>query len=375
MPLDASAAPTRGPTGPRCTDRVPTFRMLGDAVRDARTAKGLTRVAVAELAGVDYSQIKAIEKCVGRSIARPTLQAVMDVLGMEGIPQKAPPPPLRLWWVPPKGKVMLRTLDCRNLRRLRLNRNVTQVALARAVGTNTATCQWLEYDKQRTHTDAVLLARVATVLEIRPHTFLGRSLRSLGFSWTGDGVGLNIEWDTLELGQKSDCEIAEEAGLQVRTVERERNRRGIPAYTGPRRPRPPQLPPWTAEQLRDVLGEAPRKSDGQIDWLRVPLGCTTDKEIVRWVGGDASTVVYHRKRFGIPRYSHVLWDAVPFGDVPDTVIAVWVGRTTTLVSMQRKKRGIAAAPRECRRDAAGAIYKMELDPSMLTPRELRFPVS
>jgi len=374
---------TRGATrlrGPRDPDRVPTTRALGDAVRSARLAAGLNRAELARRAGVQFDQIKVIENCVTRTVARATAAAVMAVLGIDEVPQEPRTPAVEMWWTPPSGNVVPRRTDRSRLHARRRNQNLTQNELARAVGATTSSVQWLEYVE---HTmmghDAALIARVASVLEVRPSTLLGRWLLRAGFAWVGNGPGLDVDWDALPLGRKSDCEIADETGLKVRKIERERNRRGVAPYQGPRR-RPTRgdrtPPPWTAEQLHEELGAPPLKNDHathRVDWSRVPLGCTTDKEIARWLGVDPSTVVHARQARDVPRFEPVLWDQVPLGDTPDTVVAVWTGTTTAAVHRQRKKQGIPAAPRKKRRDVAGAVYKMNLDPRYLAPRELRLP--
>lgn len=375
--LDAPA-PAKVLRGPREKDRMPTSPELAEAVRAARTTQGLTRRELARRADVQYDQIKVIEGCVTRTVALSTGAAVLAVLGIDEIPEPETQP-LDLWWKVPEGRVALRRIHRYLFRHRRLRCGLTQAQLARRVEASTATYQGIEYTKHKGEHDAELLARVATVLEVRPRSNLGSEMRRLGFVWCGPPRKRRIDYDAVPLGTKSDTEIAEELGVRTRDVWRERRQREIPPFQGPRRVLKKNEPPWTAEQLREELGDPPVSRDSagraRVDWTRVPLGCTTDTEIARWLGlSERPTVAHARLDRGIPVYSRVLWDKVPLGEVPDTVIAVWVGLTVTALAKRRSRLLIPAAPRTARRDRGGR-YKMELRQEFLAPRELRFPVS
>ena len=371
------------PRGPRDPDRVPMSRSFGRLVREKREARGWGRVELSHHANVYRDFVKVIETRGVKTAARADVESLMRVLGIKELPTPDATPKLEMWWEAPlKQTVPLSKRYTLLLRKHRQALKLTLNDVGDLIGEPASSCQLLEYDN-RNGCNTQTLARVATAVQVIKGCPLGRRLLTLGFKWIGTPVnekyltrairgGRHIDWGKVPLGKKSDCEIAEDLGILVSTVQRARYNRKIPAFKGEKRAHRTEPPAYTLAQLREELGDPP-VIDNHVNWLKVPLGCTTDKTLSRWLGVQRERVSNIRRRYGIPAYARVRWDLLPLGEIPDTVIADWVSVSVSCVATLRKSRSISAAPRNTRRDQAG-VYSRDPDPKYLAPRELRFPV-
>lgn len=379
--VEAADALTQAFTAYRDPDRIPMSRSFGKIVMEKRKAEGWNRMDVARMAEVPRDFIKVIETRGVKTSSRRQVEAVMRVLDISEYPQVDEIPELVLWWeAPVKATVKLRQSH-RHL--LRKHRNALKLTLANVgdqIGEPSSSLQLIEYE-HGPGCNSLTLAKFATVLRVTPGTSLGRQLRSLGFTWLRVVEGYSgkkrgpkhVDWGHVGLGKKSDCALAEELGMSIGAVQRARVARKIPVYKGPKRANRKTPPAYTAAQLFEELGEPPIE-DSRVGWLKVPLGCTTDKAIAGWLGVSRERVSGIRRRYRTAPYVRVKWDLLPLGEVPDTVIATWVSVTTACVATTRKSRGIAPAPVTSRRDHAG-VYAQTGDPKYLTPRELKFPTT
>jgi hypothetical protein len=108
------------------------------------------------------------------------------------------------------------------------------------------------------------------------------------------------DWARVDLGARSDADIARELGCTPAAVAHQRWRRGIPAFA----------------PLRDV------------DWSAVGLGMRTDSEIARDLGCSRSTVREQRRRLGIPVFAG-LWlsqesERLPLRSVDEARVDAWL---------------------------------------------------
>lgn len=137
-----------------------------------------------------------------------------------------------------------------------------------------------------------------------------------------DGRELDVDWDKIPLGLKTDKVLAGEVGCSVSAIFNQRRKRGIPPYGGRRR----------------------KRSHLNIDWDTVPLGQEHDTAIAERLGCSTSTVYQHRIRRGIRSKgggrSVTDWSLVQFEGRTDQEIAEEYGCCLATAAGHRKKRGI-----------------------------------
>ena len=146
----------------------------------------------------------------------------------------------------------------------------------------------------------------------------------------------SIDWDAVDLGKRSDNTIAQELGVSRNAVLKQRNNRGIPPYTGPRK----------------VKGGRPKKQY-PIDWDSVDLGQRSDYIIAKELGVSSAAVRSQRSNRGIPRAANptgrgihrtdIDWDDQPLGEVSDAELARELGVSAPTVARHRRKRNIKPA--------------------------------
>ena len=108
---------------------------------------------------------------------------------------------------------------------------------------------------------------------------------------------LDITWDTVGLGQRSDNEIAQAYKVDPATVRRHRLKLGIHAF--------------------NQCVTPPKRKD--IDWEVVGLGCRPDEEIALQLGVHMTTVGYQRRKRGIDPTRKV------YDEVPSAFGLYWLG--------------------------------------------------
>lgn len=99
------------------------------------------------------------------------------------------------------------------------------------------------------------------------------------------GPRLDIDWDSMPLGETSDSELARKLGCSTCVVRRQRTKRGIKAFA----------------------------SGYQIDWALVPFFRYSDAQIAELYGVPLGTVLHHRLKLGIRR------DVKPGANLPLTI--------------------------------------------------------
>jgi hypothetical protein len=88
------------------------------------------------------------------------------------------------------------------------------------------------------------------------------------------------DWDAVGLGTMSDRALAAELGVCCQNVQKQRTRRGIPAFGG------------------NDGKTAPRG----VDWDAQPLGVLPDWRLAKRLGVSAASVQEQRAKRGIPRH-------------------------------------------------------------------------
>lgn len=337
--------------------RVPLSRALVGVLRTARDARGLFRKQLAAKAGVSFAFVKIAEERLTGTVDETALRAVMEVLGIEEIPEPEPEPELMVRWSTKKQKVGL-SEDFRSAlvgTRKTLGFTQRQVAFRSKIPPATICNVEQGADARNPQSSLVgdVLCRWLTALEISAGSPLGIKARSLGLRWV-PRQRTGVDWDAQPLGEIPDAQLARDLDVRVATVWRARKRRGIPPV--PRSEWKSQATRGTntkdSEEVALILGdEIPFLPDGRIDWDRAPLGRVSDRAIASWSGACKHTVGSQRRKRNIPRcrQGRINWSEEPLGEVPDTAIAAKLEVSVTCVAQARKVRKIPAAPYEARR--------------------------
>lgn len=180
--------------------------------------------------------------------------------------------------------------------------------------------------------------------------------------------------DISSLGKRTDKALAQQIGVDMQTVRRERIRRGIAAF----KPHP-ETKPWTPEHLallgtmtdealgrltlrpttavqqkRLSLGIEPVRKRPPIDWSKdnlADLGKVSDRKIAKRMGVTPATVFQKRQDLDIPplplelRESRSTWsesDTALFGTMTDVQVSKRISRPVKSIKQERLRLGIAA---------------------------------
>jgi hypothetical protein len=129
----------------------------------------------------------------------------------------------------------------------------------------------------------------------------------------GNTAAKSIDWDTQPLGGSYDSALASTLGVHVASVQKARDKRGVPAF-GKR---------------------------VTIDWDTEPLGKIPDAAIAQKHGVSCSCVLDARRKRGIPPYADDYWDKESrLGKIPDASLAKLLGVRLQAVRSARELRGI-----------------------------------
>lgn len=171
--------------GPRDLDRVPVYSALSTFVLERRKAKGLNRVELARRMGAGFTKdsIKVIETGMHKSAPRRTMEALCRCLDIDELPADRPFK-LDLWWKGPETLTTLSKTRRNFIRDRRQKMGLTQADMARATGLCGTTYRLIEGDPN-TRVNTRTMARVLSVLQVRPSLNLGKWAVHRGLTYVG----------------------------------------------------------------------------------------------------------------------------------------------------------------------------------------------